>query len=596
MTGSNPQSSGTEMPFRTIKLSIYIVLFAVVLMVFLPSVQNDFVDWDDYAFVSKNPHLSSISWESLRWMATTLYLGAWHPLTWLSHGVDLALWGANPSPHRLMNILIHCANALLFCLLCSRLQDVWVERNPSRRTLPPESRLVAAVCAAVLFGVHPLRVESVVWISERKDVLCAFFFLSSLLAYLAYARRSPSQAANRYYYGSLSLYALASLAKPMAMTFPLVLLITDYFPLYRLDKDRWRLCVREKVPFFLISAGCVAMNVAATWDASVPFSYVPPDMRIMNTFHSIVFYIRQSIVPINLLPLYQMDRGLDYFSWGFVLSSVVVLGISTICAWAAVRGARLWLAAWGYFLVTLAPASGLAMSFRHAMADRYTYLPTLALWLLVGLGLAYLWRMCSDVKWPRIARGALALCVLSVTAAYAAKTQEQTKIWRNTETLWTHMLNNADYVPDLAYFAMGKILEGKGELDEAIRYYEFAFSLAPDNHKFRGRLAAALAKKGSQERAVDLCRRLIEKEPNNPAAYLHMGRVYLELERYDEALGSFQKSLDVAPGYHYAAAMLVATHLKMNRPEMAREVYAKHQLKELRIAPDMDVELRWKAQ
>ena len=121
------------MSFRTIKVSIYIVLFAVVLLVFLPSVQNDFVDWDDYAFVVKNPHITPISLESLQWMATTFYMGAWHPLTWFSHAVDVSLWGVNPSPHRLMNILIHCANVLLFCALCSILQDIWTERNPPAR-------------------------------------------------------------------------------------------------------------------------------------------------------------------------------------------------------------------------------------------------------------------------------------------------------------------------------------------------------------------------------------------------------------------------------------------------------------------------------
>lgn len=583
------------MPFRTIKLSIYIVLFAVVLMVFLPSVQNDFVDWDDHAFVSKNPHLQTISRDSLRWMATTFYLGAWHPLTWLSHGVDIALWGTNPSPHRLVNILIHCGNALLFCLLCSMLQNVWVERNPERKTLAPDSRLVAAVCAAILFGIHPLRVESVVWISERKDVLCSFFFLSSLIAYLEYARRCPSGDRNRFYFLSLGFHVMAALAKPMAMTLPLVLLIVDYFPLFRLDRDRWWSCVREKIPFFAVSAGCVGMNIAATWDGSVPFSYVPPQMRIMNTFYSVVFYLRQSLLPANLVPLYQMDRGLDYFGWQFVLPALIVFGISAMCLLRAMRGDRIWIAGWCYFLVTLAPASGLFMSYRHAMADRYTYLPTLAMWLMIGLAIAYLWRRCANRNWSLLARGALLLCFVSVSAAYAAKTLDQTKVWKNTETLWTHVLNNSDYVPDLAYFAMGKILEDKDNLDEAIRYYEIAFSLNPENHRFRGRLAVALAKNGSEERALALCNQLVQKESLNPAGYLHLGRVYLQLGRYDEAAEAFQKSLEVAPDYQYAAAMLVATYLKMKRPESARDLYAKHKLKGLAISPDMDIELRWKS-
>jgi protein O-mannosyl-transferase len=579
------------MPFRTIKLSMYIVLFAVVLLVFLPSVQNDFVDWDDLAFVARNHNLSSISWESLYWMASTFYLGVWHPLTWFSHAMDISLWGVNPSPHRLVNILFHCCNVVLFCVLCSTLQDIWTERNPDGKSISSEVKLIAAFSAAVLFGIHPLRVESVVWISERKDVLCSFFFLSSLAAYLAYARREPSQQANRIYFLSLGFHLLALLAKPMAMTLPLVLLVTDYYPLYRLDKERlWR-CVAEKIPYVVLSAGCVILNMAATWQGSVPFSYVPLHMRIMNAFHSITFYIRQSVLPANLLPLYQMDRGLDYFGPEFLLSAVVVVGISVFCIWRAVRGSRLWLAVWCYFLVTLFPASGLFMSYRHAMADRYTYLPTLGLWLLAGLALAQVWQRCAEFKLAVVARIALVSFFLLVSGAYADKTRGQSMIWKNTESLWTHIMNNSDYVPDQAYWAMGKISEKRGDLDDATKYYRIAFSLNPEDPRFRGRLALALAKQGQGEHALALCEELIEKASASPLSYLQLGRVFVQLGRYDEAISSFQKSLDISPGYSASAAMLVATYLKTNRPEEARKLTAKYKLKGLPVSPDMDIEL-----
>jgi protein O-mannosyl-transferase len=583
------------MSFRTIKLSLYIVLFAAVLLVFLPSVENDFVDWDDYAFVSKNPRLAPISWESLRWMATTFYMGAWHPITWFSHAVDISLWGVNPSPHRLMNILIHCCNVVLFCVLCTTLQDIWSERNPAGKSVSAESKLIAAFSAAVLFGIHPLRVESVVWISERKDVLCSFFFLCSLVAYLAYACREHVREGKRFYFLSLGFHLMALLAKPMAMTLPLVLLVTDYFPLYRLDKGRLWACVREKIPYLILSAGCVGMNAAATWYTSIPFSYVPPHVRIMNALHSIVFYIRQSILPANLMPLYQMDRGLNYFGLEFAVCAVTVAGISGFCVWRAVKGSRLWMAVWCYFLITLGPASGLFMSYRHAAADRYTYLPTLGLWLLVGLALAHAWRRAADLKLAAVFKVAVVLCFVSVGVMYGEKTREQAKIWKNTESLWTHVLENSDYVPDLAYFAKGKMLEEKGELDEALRYYETAVSLSPEDTRFKGRLAVALAKKGDEERSLYLVRQMIEKAPGSPMPYLQLGRVFLQLGRYDEAISSFQKSLEISPGYPHAVAMLVATYLKMNRLDEARALYAKYKLKELPISPEMEIELGGKA-
>jgi Flp pilus assembly protein TadD len=579
------------MSFRLIRLCTYIILFAVVLLVFLPSVQNDFVDWDDYGFVTKNPRLTTISFESLRWMTTTFYMGVWHPLTWFSHAVDISLWGENPSPHRLVNILIHCCNVVLFCLLCSTLQDIWTERNPGRQGISTEGKLIAAACAALLFGIHPLRVESVVWISERKDVLCSFFFLCSLLAYLSYARRDAPQRGNRLYFLSLGFHLAALLAKPMAITLPFVLLVVDYFPLYRLDRKRMWKCVREKIPYMVFSAGCIILNMAATWQGSVPFSYVPLRMRIMNAFHAIIFYIRQSFVPINLLPFYQMDRSLDYFGPEFLICAAIVAAISGFCIWRAVRGSRLWLALWCYFLVALAPALGLFMSYKHAMADRYTYLPTLGLWLLVGLALARLWLKCADFKHVVVPRIALVLCFVLVSAVYAERTREQSKVWRNTESLWAYVLNNADYIPDQAYGAMGKVLEKKGDLEGATKYYRAAFSLNPEDARFRGLLALALAKQGQNEDALALCEELVAKEPGSPMSYLQLGRVFLQLERYDEAVSSFKKSMEISPGYQYAAALLVATYLKMNKLAEARELYAKYKDKGVLVSPDIDVEL-----
>jgi len=311
----------------------------------------------------------------------------------------------------------------------------------------------------------------------------------------------------------------------------------------------------------------------------------------MNAFHSVVFYIRQSILPANLLPFYQMDRGLDYFSHEFVLSAVIVLGISALCVWRAIRGSRIWLTVWGFFLITLGPASGLFMSYRHAMADRYTYVPTMAFWLLLGLGISRVWQKCADVRLTAVTRAALIVCVILLAGFYGATTRDQMKIWKNTESLWTHLLNNSEYVPDLAYFAMGKILESKDNLDEAIRYYETAYSLAPENTRFSGRLAIALVKKGNEDRGLALSREVVDKQPNNPVAHLNLGRVFMELKRYDEAVTCFQKSLEVSPGYPYGVAMLVASYLKMERQDEAQELYRKYKLKGV-VLPKLDLDIR----
>jgi tetratricopeptide (TPR) repeat protein len=211
--------------------------------------------------------------------------------------------------------------------------------------------------------------------------------------------------------------------------------------------------------------------------------------------------------------------------------------------------------------------------------------------LLVGLALARLWLKCADFKHVVVPRIALVLCFVLVSAVYAERTREQSKVWRNTESLWAYVLNNADYIPDQAYGAMGKVLEKKGDLEGATKYYRAAFSLNPEDARFRGLLALALAKQGLNEDALALCEELVAKEPGSPMSYLQLGRVFLQLERYDEAVSSFKKSMEISPGYQYAAALLVATYLKMNKLAEARELYAKYKDKGVLVSPDIDVEL-----
>lgn len=477
---------------RAQKTYLFIILFGIVLLVFLPSVGNDFVDWDDYAFITQNGNIKNISVSSVIWMWTTFYAAVWHPLTWFSHAADVSLWGLNPSPQRLENILLHCFNAVLFGLILLKLMDGPKSEIASDERQDDSAKLVGAAVAALLFAVHPLRIESVVWISERKDVLCALFFLLSLSAYIDYVRSSEK----KRYYAALFFSLLAVLSKPMAITLPVVMLLLDYFPLDRLHKaDIWPR-VYEKAPFFLLSLFTMTVNMAATWGQSVPFSYVSPATRIMNAFYAIVFYVRQSIFPHNLLPLYQMDRSLDYFDGGFVASALIVIAITGVAIWRLAKGKKLWITAWVYFLITLGPASGLFMSYRHAMADRYSYLPTMSLWALVGLGVTHLWRRSSEFRFSSALRAAIVAACLAVALVYSGMARRQMTIWKNTETLWTYVLDHAEYIPDLAYFSKGKILEQKGDLDSAISYFKAAASLNPNNIRFQVQARLRFGKKG----------------------------------------------------------------------------------------------------
>jgi len=236
---------------RVLKLALCVILFGAVLITFLPSVGGDFLDWDDYAFILDNPHISRLSADSLAWMAGTYYQGVWHPLTWFSHALDKAVWGDNPSGHHLVTLIIHSLNALLFFLLFVRLCRDW--------DISAVNKLLAGFAVALLFGVHPLRVESVAWLSERKDVLCAFFFLLSMLSYLTYARSEQGQGRGSYC-ASSAFTILALLAKPMAMSLPFVFLVLDYYPLKRLNGNTVGKLLWEKLPLFLFAVGALALN------------------------------------------------------------------------------------------------------------------------------------------------------------------------------------------------------------------------------------------------------------------------------------------------------------------------------------------------
>ncbi len=556
------------MSLRALKLCCGLLLCAAVLLTFIPCIANDFVSWDDYRFVVENFHIASLSGDSLKWMATTFYQSAWHPLTWLSHAADRALWGLKPSYHHLVNVVLHTLNAVLFYALGLALF--------ARTGRGSTAALVAAFSAALLWGLHPLRVESVAWVAERKDVLCAFFFLVSVLAYLAYGAEEESRTRRRAYIASVVFAALALLSKPMAISLPLLLLVIDYYPLERLDRASALDRVREKIPFFVLAAGAALLNILASAKANVPWSYVPLGDRIMNASYSILAYIRLSIFPQDLVPLYQFDRSVDYFGPAYVFSLIAVVLITGLCLWRAWNRDKVWAAVWFSYLVMLTPALGLAMSYRHAMADRYTYLPTLGLWLLAGVGIGALWERAGKFKPAAGVRAALVGIVALVAVIYASLSVDQIRIWKNSETLWRHIVENADYKPAIAFCALGKELEKKGEYAEALDLYRTAYRLNPANTRYLSDIAGAMARLGQTDEALRAYDRILEAEPRNAQVHVDKGRVLALIGRMSEAQASFETAVSIAPDYPQALGLLAMTHLNQGDLAKARAYYDKY--------------------
>ncbi len=573
--------------FRAVKLYLYIVLSGAVLITFIPCAGNRFVDWDDMAFVVKNYHISTLSLDSLYWMLTTNYQGVWHPLTWFSHAVDRALWGLRPSHHHFVNVLIHTLNVVVFCFLVVRLQEVRNATEVERAALSRVGIYVAAFSAALLFGVHPLRVESVAWLSERKDVLCAFFFLSGLVAYLGYASASTRAARVRNYLFCVALHLLALLSKPTAVTFPFVLLLLDYYPLRRLGSTSVKAGLVEKIPFLVLTTVDVVINMWAKGGGAVPFSYVPLYMRIMNAFYAMVFYIRETIFPTHLIPLYQLDRGLNYFAPVFLASMILVLTVTAWCLRRAYRNDRLWAAVWFYYMITLAPMLGFYMVFRHAMADRYTYLTTLGFWILFGLGAARLWDGAEKLKRPIAVKLFVVACVVILACCYGLRTQSQIAVWKNTETLWTYVIDRARYVPALAYFARGKAYEDKGQIQKALAHYHTAYSLNPKNNKYLSRIAGIHVKQKDYDTSMAIYQKILKQVPENSRAHIHVGRVFALQRRLDQAQKHFEKALKLDPELPAAYLMMMLLHIEKNEKDKALEYYRKYTDKGLEVKPSI---------
>lgn len=560
------------------RLVTCLLLVFIGLLTFMPSVANDFVDWDDHAFVTENPHISSLTLDSALWMVTTNYQGAWHPLTWLSHAVDTALWGKDPSRHHATSVVLHVMNMALLFLVTLTLQETWEARCPHGRTIAEGAKLVTAFSAALLFGVHPLRVESVAWIAERKDVLSSLFFLAAVLSYLRFvtARESPRHGRRIFYVLSVLFHGLAILSKPMTVTLPLVLLLLDYYPLYRMTPRTLWPCVREKAPFLALSVLALAMNMAAKWGEAIPFTIVPLGARIMNAFHSAVIYIGHTMIPVTLVPFYPMDPGRDFLGAGYVVSATLVLAVSGVVGLLAFRGRRLWLTVWVSYLTTLAPAMGLFMSFRHASADRYTYLPTMGIWILVGIGFGRLWDAAGNATHRVLARTALGLCLLAAGLAYAHKTWEQIGVWKNTETLWSYVVTHARPAPDIAYFALGKVREHRGDLGGALNLYRKAAALNPTSSRFQGRIAEVLVRNGEVERGRALAEQLVAEDPDNPELRVTLGKILGFTGRYDEAVRTFEEALELSPEHPSALIMLIYAHLQRHDPDRARAYYRRY--------------------
>jgi tetratricopeptide (TPR) repeat protein len=507
---------------RTGRLVVAAVLAALVLVVFSPTLSNDFVNYDDDRYVTQNPHVQQgFNAASLRWAWTTGHF-YWHPLTWMSHMLDWRLYGAAPAGHHATSVALHAANtALVFVLLAAMTGAVW------------RSALVAA-----LFGLHPLRVESVAWIAERKDVLSACFWLLTTLAYAWYTR-APSRRRLALVVAGL---ALGLTAKPMLVTLPATLLLLDYWPLGRLraSADLWPL-VREKLPLLPLVAASIAVTLALEPAGIMSLESIPPLVRVENALVSYVAYLGELVWPVDLyVPRLHPRGGIPGWS---VVGAAALLGAITAAAW-RLRATRPYvLVGWLWYLGTLVPVIGLAQAGEQAMADRFTYVP------LLGVVIALVWLL------PARAAPPVAAMALIVLALLALRTRAQIAVWRNSETLFGHALAIEERNP-VAHLNLGYALGDHGDLDGAARHLERALELRPASPRAHVGLGNILVTRDRTEEAVAHYRAALGMNPDSPHALANLGYALARQGRAAEAIGLYQRALAIDPTFAVAHKFL----------------------------------------
>ena len=522
----------------------------ITFIVYLPALRNGFVNWDDPDYVYENQNIQSIDSRSLGWMFSTFHLQIWHPLTWLSHAVDYVIWGLNPMGHHLTSMIFHGMNAFLIVLLTMHLLDKRSQEllSPPLYSRSHQGALIVATATGLLFGLHPVHVESVAWISERKDVLYAFFYLLSIISYLKYASSEQRRQKVRNYILCLLFFILSIMSKPLAITLPVVLLILDIYPLGRLDlmslfNFRQRVFV-EKLPFIVLGLSSAIITLMALQKEISSFA-VHPGERILVAIESLAFYLSKMSWPVGLSPLYPYPVRISLFSLQYVSSVFLILGITSLCilSW---KKHKVFSAVWAYFIVTLLPVLKIVKVGTQAAADRYTYLPSVGPFLLIGLGIAWLWE--KDISKRNVVtpqRLSIIFFSILITGILSVMTINQTGIWKNSLTLWNAELKR--YSIPAAYNNRGDSYLALGQYQRAIEDYDKTIELDRDYAKGYNNRGIAYGDLGKYQLALEDFDAYIKRNSNEPTAYFNRGNIFKILGNYRKAIDDYNKAIELDP-------------------------------------------------
>jgi predicted negative regulator of RcsB-dependent stress response len=530
----------TALSRRQRNLVIWLGLVLATAAVYWPVRHFGFVNYDDQSYVYENPHVQrGLSLEGIAWSFSTDSEANWHPLTWLSHMLDCQLFGLNAGGHHLVNLLFHLVSTLLLFHILSRMTAA-----------PWRSAFVAA-----LFALHPLHVESVAWIAERKDVLSALFWMLTMWAYVRYAETlHASRSSLGVWYGlSLFFFTLGLMAKPMLVTLPFVLLLLDYWPLGRTrwtdsvtgEKEKVTLgrLLLEKLPFFALTIVSCGLTLWAqrAGGAVESVEHLPISGRIANALVSYARYLGKAFWPDGLAVFYPFEKlPLE----GIMGAGAILLGVSIWAVW-NVRRKPPFVVGWLWYLGTLVPVIGLVQVGSQAMADRYSYLP------LIGVFIMMAWSLPNSVmERPRL-RLLVAVAAVVLLSICAVLSRRQLSYWQNSITLFEHAL--AVTGPnDVAHLNLGNAFLTTGRIPDAIAHYEQALRVKPA--EAHGNIGSALMRLGRVQEAIGHFEQALLAKPDYAEAHYNLGLALAQLGNLSEAIKHWEQALQIKPDYaeaHY---------------------------------------------
>jgi Flp pilus assembly protein TadD len=533
-----------------------LLLAVVTFAVYWQVGSHQFVNYDDGKYILENPHIrKGLTGENVIWAFTSTYASNWHPLTWLSHMLDVQLFGLNPGPHHLVNVLIHAVNTVLLFLLLLRLTGSYWQ----------------SVFVAALFALHPLHVESVAWAAERKDVLSAFFFMVTLLLYARYVELPV----RGRYLATLGAFAIGLMAKPMLVTVPFVFLLLDYWPLGRFRNEligvapngtqaktfQWPAMniFWEKIPFIVLAAASSIITLYAQNKGGAISSVkaLSLSFRVIDALWAYILYLAKTIVPVNLAVFYPLPT-VRTISEGLVAAAILG-AITCLVIWQSKRHPSL-LVGWLWYLGMLVPVIGLVQVGSQSMADRYSYLP------LIGIFIMLAWGMRIAAGNNRVRRAVLSVVAIVLLMACMVITWFQIGYWKNSITLFGHATESVsgNYV---AHEALGLVFAKRGRYDEAVAQYAESLRIWPEYDRALIGMGNVLARQGKLDEAAFYADRAMRLQPDMSDAHFLMGFVLMKQGRLNEALSHYFAGLRTDPenaGIHEIIGVILGSEGKLD--------------------------------